>query len=202
MRVCDFIGCRDFPCTDVLHGGYILPEIELDESHVKVILISEAAPDNRQDYYYAPGFPSFERSTVQAFRDAGAHVDSLQDILDLGVYLTTAVKCRKTSYNIQTATIRHCSHILEAEIALFHNVKAFLLMGDMAIKAINTIAKHVGEPRVIPPGSTYRIRGGEYYFRSCRAFPSYLQVGPSYGIEKSKQRMIAEDIAAAMAIIT
>jgi hypothetical protein len=29
-------------------------------------------------------------------------------------------------------------------------------------------------------------------------FPSYLQAGPSFYIEKQKRRMIAEDIAAAM----
>lgn len=47
---------------------------------------------------------------------------------------------------------------------------------------------------------TYKIRGGEYYFRGARVFPSYLQAGPSFFIEKSKRRMIAEDIAAALAV--
>jgi uracil-DNA glycosylase len=202
MRVSNCIGCTDFPCKDVLHDRYSVPQIEIDEDRVMIILISEAAPDNRFDYYYAPGSPSFQRSTVQAFQDAGADVNSVQDILDLGVYLTTAVKCGKTGYGIQAATIRQCSKILETEIALFRNVQAYLLMGDVAIRAINHIAKRSGEPRVIPPGSTYKIRSGEYYFRSILAFPSYLQAGPSYGIEKSKQRMIAEDIAAALAAIT
>jgi uracil-DNA glycosylase len=76
-----------------------------------------------------------------------------------------------------------------------------LLMGDVAIKALNYIARRAGEPRVIPAKSTYKIRGGEYYFRDKRVFPSYLQVGPSFGMEKSKQRMIAEDISAAMSLI-
>ncbi len=38
----------------------------------------------------------------------------------------------------------------------------------------------------------------EVLFREARAFPSYLQAGPSFFIEKSKRRMIAEDIAAAL----
>jgi hypothetical protein len=38
---------------------------------------------------------------VQAFNDAGASVSSIQDILDLGVYLTTAVKCGKVGYGIK-----------------------------------------------------------------------------------------------------
>ena len=74
-------------------------------------------------------------------------------------------------------------------------------MGDVAIKGVNYISKRGGAGRAIPVGSTYKIRGGEYYFRSARAFPSYMQVGPSYGIEKSKQRMIAEDIAGALELL-
>ena len=72
-------------------------------------------------------------------------------------------------------------------------------MGDVAIKAINAIAKRTGEPRVIPSGATYRLRSGTYSFRGMRAFPSYLQAGPSFYIEKSKRQAIAEDIAAALA---
>ena len=87
---------------------------------------------------------------------------------------------------------------MEQELDLFPNVQAFLLMGDVAIKAVNYIAKRAGEERVIPVGSTYKIRGSAYSFRGRRAYPSYVQAGPSFFIEKSKRRMIAEDIAAAL----
>jgi uracil-DNA glycosylase len=120
---------------------------------------------------------------------------------NLGVYLTTAVKCGKTGYGIKANTIKECSFILEREIALFPDVKVFMLMGDVAIKAINYIAKRAGEGRVIPAGSTYKIRAKEYFFHGSRVFPSYLQAGPSFFIEKSKRRMIAEDIAAAMRLL-
>ncbi|HEY44488.1 MAG TPA: uracil-DNA glycosylase [Anaerolineae bacterium] len=164
-------------------------------------MISEAAPPDPSDYYYAGGDPLFQQTTVQAFKDAGAEVSSMKDILDLGVYLTTAMKCGKTGYGIKAATIKQCSRILQEELALFPNVKVLLLMGDVAIKAVNYIAKSVGEDRVIPAGSTYKIRGQDYYFRGMRAFPSYLQAGPSFFIEKSKRRMIAEDIAEALSLL-
>ena len=125
----------------------------------------------------------------------------MQDILDMGIYVTTAIKCGKTGYGIKTDTIKECSFILEKELALFPNTKVFLLMGDVAIKAINYIAKRAGEKRVIPAGSTYNLRGEKYFFQSKRVFPSYLQAGPSFFIEKSKRKMIAEDIAAALKII-
>jgi uracil-DNA glycosylase len=117
------------------------------------------------------------------------------------VYLTTAVKCGKTGYGIQAGTVKACSFILERELALFPDVQAFLLMGDVAIKAVNYIAQRAGEGRVIPAGSTYKLRGPAYFFRGARAFPSYLQAGPSFFIEKSKRRMIAEDVAAALSLV-
>jgi uracil-DNA glycosylase len=201
VRVSESVGCKDFPCADVRHECYAVPDIDIDPGDVSIVLISEAAPQDEGDYYYAGGDSLFQQTTVQAFNDAGAKVSSIQDILDLGVYLTTAVKCAKTGYGIKAATIKECSLLLEEELALFPNVQAFLLMGDVAIKAVNYIAKRSGEGRVIPAGSTYKIRGQPYVFRGRRAFPSYLQAGPSFGIEKSKQRMIAEDIAAALSLV-
>lgn len=201
MRVSDQIRCSEFPCADVRRECYVIPGVEVNPDAISIVLIAEAAPADPGDYYYAEGAPLFEQTTVQAFKDAGADVASIQDILALGVYLTTAVKCGKTGYGIQTGTIRECSGILEQEIALFSHVQVFLLMGDVAIKAVNYIARRAGEGKVIPAGSTYKIRGGEYFFRERRAFPSYLQAGPSFFIEKSKRKMIAEDIAAALALV-
>jgi uracil-DNA glycosylase len=185
----------------VRHECYIIPDVDVKPEGISIVMISEAAPADPGDYYYAEGEPLFQQTTVQAFNDAGVDVSSIQDILDLGVYLTTAVKCGKTGYGIEASTIKECSFLLEKELALFPNVQVLMLMGDVAIKAINYIAKRVGEERVIPAGSTYKIRGQEYSFQGKRVFPSYLQAGPSFFIEKSKRRMIAEDIAAALSLV-
>lgn len=201
IQINECIGCKTFPCTDIKQDRYYIPAIDIDPQRSRLVLISEAAPDEPADAYYAPGAPAYAQTTLQAFNAAGANGQNIQDLLDRGVYLTTAVKCGKTGYGIETATVNECSKILEQELALFPNVQAYLLMGDVAIKAINAIARRQGQPRVIPNGSTYKIRGGDFRFHDIPAFPSYLQVGPSYGIEKSKQRMIAEDIAAALQAI-
>ena len=202
MRVSKCVKCVEFPCADVRHECYVVPGIDVQPDDVSMVMISEAAPANPGDYYYAGGDALFEQTTVQAFGDAGATVSSIQDVLDLGVYLTTAVKCGKTGYGIKAATIKECSLILERELALFPNVQVFMLMGDVAIKALNYIARRAGEGRAIPAGSTYKIRGQEYFFRGKRAFPSYLQAGRSFFIEKSKRQMIAEDIAAALSLLS
>lgn len=201
MRVSECVGCESFPCTGVRHDSYIVPEIDVRPEDISVVMISEAAPDNRADYYYAGGDSLFERTTVLAFTDAGESVSSIQDIVHRGVYLTTAVKCGKTGYGIKAGPIKECSLILEAELALFPNVQVLMLMGDVAIRAVNYIAKRKGEERVIPAGSTYKLRGPEYSFQGRRVLPSYLQAGPSFFIEQSKRRMIAEDIATALSLV-
>ena len=201
MKVSSVVSCADFPCLDTRRDSYLIPGADIDPAKVSILLISEAAPENAADGYYAGAEALFARTSLLAFQDAGAKVSSIEDILAMGVYLITAVKCGKTGYGIATDTIQHCSCLLEKEIALFPNIKVYLLMGDVAIKAVNMIAKRNGEPRVIPAGSTYKIRGGEYTFRGARALPSYVQAGPAFFIEKVKRRTIAEDIKKALKIV-
>jgi uracil-DNA glycosylase len=198
MRVCEHVLCEDFPCADVHHASYRMPAVDEGPAAVTVILVSEAAPLDPADHYEAPGDPLFARTTVEAFRDAGFGVATLADVRALGVHLTTAVKCAKTAYALQPATIRTCSALLERELALFPGAVSLLLMGDVAVRALNEIARRNHEPRPVAAGATYRIRGGDFRFRGARVFPSYLQAGPAFYIEKNKRRMIAEDIAAAM----
>jgi hypothetical protein len=198
MLINQCIACLDFPCLDVRHENYYIPPIEVAPEKISMIMLSEASPENLEDHYYAADKPLFQQTTLQAFHSAGVQVGSFSELLAMGIYFTTAVKCGKIGYGIKTATIKNCSVLLAKELALFPAVKAILLMGDVAIKAINAMSRREGAGRAIPVGATYKIRGGDFYFRGMRVFPSYLQVGPSFGIEKSKQRMIGEDIAAAL----
>jgi len=201
MRASHCIECKAFPCPDVKHECFAVPNVNVPPETITIVMVSEAAPDSTSDYYYAKGDSLFQRTTVQAFQDGGARESSVKELLGRGAYFTTAVKCGKKAYGIQSDTIRECSKLLEKELALFPNLKVLMLMGDVAIKALNCIAQRAGEKRVIPAGSTYKIRSGRYFFRNMRVFPSYLQAGPSFYIEKSKRRMIAEDIAAALRLV-
>jgi uracil-DNA glycosylase len=196
------VGCKDFPCIDIDKESYIIPNIDIKPERIKMVMISEAAPKKASDYYYGDGDPLFEKTTVQAFKDAGAEVTSVRDLLDKGVYFTTAVKCGKTGYGIKAATIKECSTILEEELALFPKVKVLMLMGDVAIKALNYISRRTQGERAIPAGSTYKIRKGEFFYKDMSVYPSYLQAGPAFLIERSKRRMIAEDITNAMKKLT
>ena len=178
-----------------------MPDASLDPQQVSMLMISESAPQDSRDYYYTGGESAYENTTLLAFKEAGVALDAFDQLAEMGIYLTSAVKCAKVGYGIKSGTVKECSLILEKELNLFPNLRVIMLMGDVAIKAINFIAKRTGLERVIPAGSTYKIRSGEHYFNDIRLFPSYLQVGPSYGIEKSKRRMISEDIHAAVSLI-
>jgi uracil-DNA glycosylase len=121
-----------------------------------------------------------------------------EDFLEKGIYLTTALKCSKKDYLVSAGTIKNCSMILEREIAQFPNVKAIMCMGDFAIKSVNYIYRRKYGTKVIPDGSTYKIRNQPYLFDGVRFYPSYTQTGDSFNIEKSKRTMIAEDIKSAL----
>ena len=188
MNVAELVRCDALSCTDVAHERYVVPAGPANPDDVTIVMVAEASPPDPADWL----------TTVDAFRDAGEDVETLEDVLSLGVYLTTALKCGKTGYSVSRQSIEACSLLLEEELGLFPLARVLMLMGDTAIKAVNAIARRNREPRPVPAGATYRIRGGDYCFRGMRVFPSYLHVGPAFLIEKSKRRMIAEDIAAAL----
>ncbi len=201
MKLAGCIECKEFPCSDINMNGYLAPAVDLDPEKIKAVMISEVPPENPEDYFYASGDPFYLKTTIQAFHDAGIRVNSMQEILDLGFYLTTAIKCPKTQYGISAATIKNCSAILKKELVLFPDIEVYMLMGDVAIKAFNYISKGQIGKNTIPAGSTYKIRKNQYYYQDKRVFPSYVQTGQNYLIEKSKREMIAEDLAEAIRII-
>ena len=192
------VKCADFPCLDVNKDCHLVPNIEVDPAKIKALMVSEAPPAEPNDYFYAKDNPFYMQTTAQAFKDAGFEVKSIEDVLDLGVYITTAIKCGKIGYSISSKTIETCSTLLENEMDMLPHIEAILLMGDTAIKAINYIAKRNTGKRIVPSGSTYKIRKNEYYYDDARVFPTYLQTGKSYLIEKSKRKMIAGDINTAL----
>jgi uracil-DNA glycosylase len=201
VRISKIISCAEFPCGDIEKQSYCVPSIEVTPEDVRAVMVSESAPQKPSDYYYARGEPLYAKTTLQAFKDAGSDTESIDELLGMGFYFTTAVKCGKVGYGVGRETIRECSKLLERELELFPRVRAIMLMGDVAIKAFNEIAKRRTGSRAIPAGSTYKIRGVPHFFNGIRLFPSYLQAGPSFFIEASKRRMISQDIAEALRLL-
>lgn len=178
------------------------PDCELDMEKIKIIMISEVPPENPEDGFYSnTACSNYMETTLGLFEKAGVAVKSIKDILDLGIYITTAVKTPKTSYTVSTEVIRAHLPVLEEELTMFPNLSVIMLMGDVAKKAMNMVAKAKTKKNVIPSESTYKIRGGEYYFNGIRVFPSYIITGGNLLIEKTKCDMISDDIRRMMALI-
>ena len=164
-----------------------------------IMLIAEAMPEEAVDYFYSSQDSLFVLNTISAFQQAGFSVHSIAEITDLGVYLTVAVKEPRPGMSMPRELIEKHNLALEEEIVHFPNLKAILLMGDVAIKALNLISRRRSGKRCIPAGSTYKIRHNEFFFEGLRVFPSYLQTGKNFLIEKAKQAMVADDIRRAFA---
>ena len=165
-------------------------------------MINEVPPQNPDDYFYSnvPN-PDYMKTTLGLFKEAGVDVKSMQDILDLDIYITTAVKTPKTSYAAETDLIKEHLPILKAELDMLPKLQVITLNGDVTKKTVNMIAKARTKKNVILTGSTYKIRGSEFYWGNIRAFPSYIMTGGNTLIEKSKCQMISDDIRRMMAFI-
>ena len=178
-----------------------LNDVDVDPASIRAVLINEVVPaDPAQDFYGSSG-EDYLSTTIPLFQQAGLPISSIREILDLGVYITNAVKTPKTAYAIEKSAIEESLPWLEAELARFPNLQVIMLCGDVAKKMVNMIVKKATKKNVIPSGSTYKIRGEQYHWGGIRVMPSYIITGGNLLIEKSKVRMITEDIAAMAEII-
>ncbi|WP_418454397.1 uracil-DNA glycosylase family protein [Allofournierella sp.] len=178
-----------------------LNDIDIDPLTIKAIMINEVVPsDPVQDFYGVPD-ADYLKTTIPLLQGAGTAVSSIQDILQLGIYITNAVKAPKTEYVIDKSSIENSLPYLEAELSLFPNIKVIMLMGDVAKKAFNMITKKATKKNAIPAVSTYKLRSSEIYYKGIRVMPSYIMTGGNILIEKSKVTMATEDIAAMLKII-
>ncbi len=181
--------------------GICLNDVEVDPLTIKAVLINEVVPsDPSQDFYGAPD-ADYLKTTIPLFQGAGAKAVSIQDVLQMGIYITNAVKTPKTASAIEKSSIENSLPYLEAELSLFPNIKVIMLMGDVAKKAFNMITKKASKKNAVPAISTYKLRNSEIYYEGIRVMPSYIMTGGNILIEKSKVTMATEDIAAMLEII-
>lgn len=175
----------------------------LNPAKIRAIMINEVVPQNPEDDFYGSAAdPDYLKTTVPLFQKAGADVETINDILNMGVYITNAVKIPKTAYAVEQTVIDRCIPILEDELALFSDLQVIMLMGDVAKKMFNKIAKSQTGKNVIPSGSTYKLRSSEFYYGQIRVFPSYIMTGGNILIEKSKFEMASGDIRRMLQIVS
>ena len=179
-----------------------LPDCPIDFPSVRAVMINEIVADTPEDDFYgSSSHPRYMETALPLFHRAGVEVDSVSDILNLGIYITSAVKLPKETATIETGVVRRFVPILRQELALFPSLRVIMLMGDVAKKALNMIAKEDHGKNAIPTGSTYKLRHTEIRYGDIRLLPAYIMTGKNLAIEPSKTEMSAEEITKMMDLI-
>ena len=185
--------------------SFQFPDCDLDTKNIKAIMINEVVPKNPDDWFYSETGEAENRSNALGlFVGAGIPVHKMSDILDLGIYITSALKTPKEGYTADPEAIKAQLPLLEAELALFPNLTLIMLMGDVAIKMVNMIAKAKIKKNACPTGAAGRRRhwaDESFYWDGIRVFPSYIMTGKNLLIEPFKRDTIMEDIRRMMEII-
>lgn len=176
-------------------GHIRLNDIDLDPARIRAVLINEVVPADPAQDFYGSGDGAYAASALPLFRQAGVAAETMTALVEMGVYVTNAVKTPKDGYAVSPECMAESLPWLEAELALFPNVQVILLMGDVAKKMYNRIARKTLKKNVIPSGATYRIRDGQYFNGRVCVMPSYIMTGGNLLIEKSKTAMIVQDLA-------
>ena len=171
-----------------------LNDVNIEPETIQTIMINEVVPSCPEEDFYGKQDSAYMSTTIPLFRKAGIEVNSIQDILDHGIYITNAVKTPKTEYAVSKESIEDSLPYLEKELALFPNVKVIMLMGDVAKKAFNMICKKATKKNAVPSISTYKLRNTEIFYNGIRIMSSYIMTGQNILIEKSKFEMASKDI--------
>ncbi len=172
-----------------------LNDINIEPEKIRAIMINEVVPADSDDDFYGKPDSAYMSTTIPLFRKAGIEVNSIHEILNLGIYITNAVKTPKSEYAVSKVSIEESLPYLEKELELFPNLQVVMLMGDVAKKAFNMISKKATGKNAVPSISTYKLRSAEIFHNGWRILPSYIMTGQNLLIEKSKFQMASEDIA-------
>ena len=177
-------------------GQFQFNHVEVNPKTIQAVMINEIVPADPADDFYGGTEAAYLSTTIPLFQKAGIQVNTIQDILDRGIYITNAVKTPKAEYTVAKESIEKCLPYLKRALALFSDVTVIMLMGDVAKKAFNMISRKETGKNAVPGISTYKLRSSEIFYHGIRIIPSYIMTGQNLLIEKSKFEMASEDIAA------
>lgn len=120
------------------------------------MMINEVVPEQPEDDFYGNGpAPLYLSTTLSLFRRAGFPALSIREVTDAGIYITNAVKRPKRKSAVPQEMMEESLPVLERELSLFPNLRAVMLMGDVAKKAFNMIARRKTGKSAVPAGSTH-----------------------------------------------
>ena len=178
------------------------PQHPIEYEKIHCVMISEVVANSPNEDFYAqnPHSP-YLQNALALFEKAGLLVKTMEEVNQRGIYITNAVKMPKSETTITKETVEKYVPLLKEELSLFPNLRVIMLMGDVARKAFNIIAKKETKKNALPSGSTYKIRKDEWFYKDIRLLPAYIMTGKNLLIEKSKVEMSVEEMQKMLAII-
>jgi len=83
-----------------------LNDIEINPLAVKAVMINEVVPTDPLQDFYGEDDADYLKTTIPLFQRAGAAVSYIGDILQMGIYITNAVKTPKNQYTIEKSKVQ------------------------------------------------------------------------------------------------
>lgn len=116
--------------------GIYLNNIEINPLSIKAVMINEVVPsDPLQDFYGIPD-ADYLKTTLPLLQNAGADVHSIEDILQMGIYITNAVKTPKTESAIDKSMIENGLPYFRSGTFFIPKYKGYYAYGRCGKKSI------------------------------------------------------------------
>lgn len=88
-------------------------DVIVEPETIQAIMINEVVPIDSDDDFYGKLDSAYMSTTIPLFLQAGIEVNSIHDLLNLGIYITNAVKTPKSEYAVSKESIEESLPALE-----------------------------------------------------------------------------------------
>lgn len=96
-----------------------LNDVNIEPEMIRAIMINEVVPVDSDDDFYGKSDSAYMSTTIPLFRKAGIEVSGIQDILNLNIYITNAVKTPKSEYVVSRIVSKKVCRILKMSLSCF-----------------------------------------------------------------------------------
>jgi|GEM_PF-5013987 len=171
----------------------------VDPAGVRVLILTDACPEDAREHFTAsdPDTPAWQ-NTQQLFAAAGLQVGCYQDLLEHGIAMETCLDGlrprRLSPFHLSSGAAR-----IEAMLGRFPNLKALMLMGEVAIRCFHHLTRpRWSSRRQRSSEHEYQIRGVESFLGPVQVFPSYLHTAAGFLQERARCRTVIEQLETVM----
>ena len=126
---------KSLQSIDASGSNFYFNDVDVIPENIKAVLINEVVPNDPENDFYGKQDGEYLSAVIRLFQNAGITVNTAEELLDLGIYITNAVKKPKSHTSVERSMIEESLPFLEKELALFPNVQVVVLMGDVAKKS-------------------------------------------------------------------